>query len=272
MYVQLANRLGSKHLLCHLPNTLMEFQNFEKGYHCLIDSIYTQCKYDGELLLEIPSWQQSLCESFTGTYRENIQKYFQPLIELLKNEDNILPLNDSFEKIAVIGNMAKNPLFSGNGSSRINTKYKNFSLLEKLQQELPNNEYFYEDGYIFRYDLITPMGLKSAAETAYISDKVILTVGTTDLEEKEETDKYSISLHPGLIRLIELVANQNKNVILVVYSGGSLDLKNIEPLVKAIVYVPVLGEGVNDGLAKILAGKVSPSGKLSETFPLSLRQ
>ncbi len=191
-------------------------------------------------------------------------------ITLLKNEDNILPLSDNFQKIAVIGNMAKNPLFSGKGSSRINTKYKNFSLLEKLQQELPNNEYFYEDGYIFRYNLITPMGLKSAAERAYFSDKVILTVGTTDLEEKEETDKYSISLHKGLIRLIELISNQNKNVILVVYSGGPLDLKDIEPLVKAIVYVPVLGEGVNDGLAKILAGKVSPSGKLSETFPLSL--
>ena len=87
MYVQLANRLGSKHLLCHLPNTLMEFQNFEKGYHCLIDSIYTQCKYDGELLLEIPSWQKSLIDTFTGTYRENILKYFQPLLELLKKED-----------------------------------------------------------------------------------------------------------------------------------------------------------------------------------------
>ena len=81
MYVQLANRLGSKHLLCHLPNTLMEFQNFEKGYHCLIDSIY------GELLLEIPSWQKSLIDTFTGTYRENILKYFQPLLELLKKED-----------------------------------------------------------------------------------------------------------------------------------------------------------------------------------------
>ena len=40
--------------------------------------------------------------------------------------------------------------------------------------------------------------------------------------------------------------------------------------VKGVVHVGYCGEGINEALAKILTGKISPSGKLSESYPIHL--
>lgn len=199
--------------------------------------------------------------------KDNIAiKAAEESIILLENKENILPLKDNGEKVAVIGSFAINPAIGGEGSAKVVPNKKDLNLVNKLKENCTNDIFDYEQAYIIRYNLIQPSGYKNAIKLAAYSDKVILCVGNNDLIEKEETDRYSISLNPQVEDLINKISSVNDNVILVVYAGGVINLEQIKDKVKAILFAGYNGQGVNDALANIIAGKVSPSGKTSETF------
>ncbi len=62
----------------------------------------------------------------------------------------------------------------------------------------------------------------------------------------------------------------NQNLILIGFSGSVIAYAPVEASVKAILHGWVLGEGCGSAIANILFGDINPSGKLSETFPVSL--
>ena len=66
------------------------------------------------------------------------------------------------------------------------------------------------------------------------------------------------------------IARRNPNTVVVVFAGSAIDMSAWKDEVSAIVWAGFCGEGGGEALADILAGLVSPSGKLSETMPLSL--
>ncbi|MDD7546611.1 MAG: glycoside hydrolase family 3 C-terminal domain-containing protein, partial [Bacilli bacterium] len=121
-------------------------------------------------------------------------------------------------------------------------------------------------GYITRYNLIQPFGMKRALLEAKKADKIILCVGTTLREEKEESDKDTYRLNENIYDLIVELNKINENIILVLYTGGPVELYEVNNLVKGIVYAGLGGEGVSKALSHILTNKVCPSGKLSESF------
>ena len=209
------------------------------------------------------------------TKEERLQKCIEAdeeSIVLLKNIDDILPLKNKKENILVVGNFAKNPPIGGEGSSKVNPLYNDFDLVKKLQNNLPNSKINYVESYNQRYHLIQPFGIKLAVLEAQKNDVVIVCIGTNELVEKEESDKDNYRLNENFYELIKEISNVNKNIIVNIYSGGSVDLSPINDLVKAICYVGLGGEGINDALANILSGKISPSGKLSESFIASEEQ
>ena len=59
-------------------------------------------------------------------------------------------------------------------------------------------------------------------------------------------------------------------MIVVVYAGAVIDMSDWIGEVDAIVWAGYGGEYVNRAVAEVLVGKVNPSGRLTETFPLSL--
>lgn len=73
------------------------------------------------------------------------QKIAEGSMQLLKNDDGILPLKDG-QKVAVIGEMAKAPRFQGAGSSVINpTKLSNaFDELQKLGVDISYAQGYYK--------------------------------------------------------------------------------------------------------------------------------
>lgn len=95
-------------------------------------------------------------------------------------------------------------------------------------------------------------------------------VGNTWLTEKEETDRFSLKLNSAAEDLILDVAQVNPNVIVVIYAGSAVDVSAFEGKVKAILYMGYCGEGANEAAADLISGRVSPCGKLAETFPKSL--
>lgn len=192
-------------------------------------------------------------------------KIAEESIVLLKNEDNILPINKS-KKIAVIGDMAKNPRYQGAGSSTINY-YKLDSAYESLIEE--NVTFEYSKGYERIESENDKVLLEEAVKVAKNNDMVLLFVGLTENYESEGMDRITLDLPKNQNKLIEEVCKVNKNVIIVLSHGASITMpwKNS---VKAIITGYLGGEAGGRAIINAILGNVNPSGKLAESYPNKL--
>lgn len=200
--------------------------------------------------------------------REVCERCSDESITLLKNENQILPLKNP-KSIAVLGAYAEHPMIQGGGSSKVSTQQIDIPL-EELKKEFKDTIINYESGYILRYGLPTPSGYGRAIEIAESSEQAIIFVGEGELIEKEETDRVSIKLYPCMEDLILKIANVNKNTIVVVFAGDVIDMSTWFDQVKGVVYAWYSGETTGASLAKIISGRVNPSGKTQQTFPLCI--
>lgn len=189
-------------------------------------------------------------------------------IVLLKN-NNILPLKTQ-KNVLLVGEFLMDPPICGGGSSKVTPKTKPLDLLSCLKKYDAKTNYTYVQGYMMRYGLPTPFGYKNALSLASSSDAIIVGIGNTALEEKEETDRESIKLKPVFVDLIKKLSFYNKNIIVVLYCGSAVDVSDFIDNVSSLVLAGYGGQAINEGLAKILLGQASPSGRLSETWPACL--
>lgn len=182
-------------------------------------------------------------------------------IVLLKNEDNILPLKSG--NVTVIGSFAANPPLGGGGSAYVNTDFKQTLLSELIDKKTQANVTL---GFCDR-----PQGwVKLACRQAYENDIAVVCVGEGSEIEAESFDRTNIKLAPWEENMILEVANVNPNTVVLVYAGSAIDMSAWIDKVKGVVWVGYLGEGCNEALSDVLAGIVSPSGKLSETLPICI--
>ena len=183
---------------------------------------------------------------------------------LLKNENGTLPVAKD-AKIAVIGALAEKPRYQGSGSSNINpTRVTSF--LNALDEE--NIPYVYAPGYKFRGDGYSAHLVKKAAEAAKDADVVLLFIGLTPKYESEGFDRRHIDMPDGHVILAEEIAKVNPNIVTVLSCGSPVQLDRVEPVSRAILNMYLGGQAVGLATRDIIFGKVNPSGKLAETFPL----
>ena len=88
--------------------------------------------------------------------------------------------------------------------------------------------------------------------------------------EFECADREGIKLSKEEEILINDFAKVAKHLIIVVEAGSAIDMSSWIDKVEAVVYMGYGGELGHKALANILVGKINPSGRLSETFPLKL--
>jgi beta-glucosidase len=183
---------------------------------------------------------------------------------LMKN-DGILPL-DTPKKIAVIGALAKTPRYQGAGSSHIvPTQLDNaFDELAKLGV---NAE------YAQGYELTAKKAKnndKLIAEAAQLAGKVdtaVVFIGLTDEYEAEGYDRTHMKLPDAHDKLVDAVVKANPNTIVVLAGGSPVEMPWNDS-VKAVLNSYLGGQAGGGAVADILTGKVNPSGKLPETYPL----
>jgi len=94
------------------------------------------------------------------------------------------------------------------------------------------------------------------------ADVVIVSVGTDDSESRDRP----FALTNELENLVLRAAGLNKNVIVVVNSGGGIRMTDWNDKVAAIIYNWFPGQVGNQALAEIISGKISPSGHLPITI------
>ncbi len=183
---------------------------------------------------------------------------------LLKNEDNILPIDKS-KKIAFIGKFAESPRYQGGGSSHINS-YKVTSALDAVKDIC---EVSYAEGYLTNEDKIDKSILNKAVKIAEDCDIAVLFVGLPDMFESEGYDREHLRLPGCQLELIKRVAEVNENTVIVLHNGSAVEMPFADD-VKGILEAYLGGQAVGQAEVDILFGKKNPCGKLAETFPKKL--
>ena len=176
---------------------------------------------------------------------------------LLKN-DGVLPLRES-QKVVIIGAMAKNPRYQGAGSSHI-TPFQLVSPVEALP------EYSYVSGCDEQGNTTEAL-LREAAEAAKCADVAVVFAGLPDCYESEGFDRDNMKMPEGHIRMIEATAKVNPNTVVVLLCGSPVECPWADS-VKGILYMGLGGQAVGEAIRNLLLGKISPSGKLTESWPI----
>jgi beta-glucosidase len=107
--------------------------------------------------------------------------------------------------------------------------------------------------------------LAHALELAREADAVVLVVGTNEQVESEGWDRSSLALPAGQAKLVERVAAANPRTVVVVNSGGPVEL-DWRQQVPAILLSWFPGQEFGIALADVLLGKVEPGGRLPTTW------
>ena len=177
-------------------------------------------------------------------------------IVLLKN-DGVLPLRRGQSVSIAAEHFARQNYYAGSGSSRVVLRSAPTSLESALRATLA-------DSRITACD-IWGTGYEQTFLQADTADVSLVICGSY---MGEANDRRTLRLHDldDEEFLIRETARRNPNTVVVLYGGGVCDMSGWIDDVAAVLYVGYPGERGNEAIARIFAGIVSPSGRLTETF------
>jgi beta-glucosidase len=104
-----------------------------------------------------------------------------------------------------------------------------------------------------------------AKKLASAADVVVVAAGFDGDLESEASDR-TFTLPPGQDELIKEVASVNKNTVVVLTSGGGVDMSGWLDRVPVLIQTWYPGQEGGTALAQVLFGEVNPSGRLPVTF------
>jgi len=197
-------------------------------------------------------------------------------IVLLENRNNALPLTaKKYKKIAVMGEYAVNPLLSGQGAAEVYPGEENIdSPLEELKKALGDEvEFTYLEAFKRRELPSKMIWPQRRVWEAFVkdADAVVIFAGALESEDTEQFDRLTTAMNPNFEYVIDRVCKFHPNVIVVLQSGSALIPGAWRKKVNGLVQMWLGGESAGGAIADVLTGKVTPSGKLTETFSLTTR-
>lgn len=216
-------------------------------------------------------------------------------IVLLKNDNNILPLNCD-DKMVVYGSGAIFTINTGVGSGNVNSRFSD-SIINALTSNdinLLDAEYFRnvyqaknnEDDNFSKYikKNIRHLNIKNLVNSIfetpnmpYVSlgkledaDKCLYVISRQCNENSDlKNEEGGYLLTTNEINDLSMLNDKYSDIILIINAPSGLDLSPLDDLsnIKGIVNYGYGGMVGAKALSDILLGKVSPSGKLSITWP-----
>ncbi len=214
---------------------------------------------------------------------------------LLKNDDQTMPLASSVKKVAAFGITSYDLIAGGTGSGDVNKAYT-VSLIEGLK----NANYKVNSAVVKAYETyMEEEAAKAAAASgdelsAFMpttradefvpsedmlakavksNDVAIITIGRTSGEFYDRKLDRDFNLSENEIGLISAVTEAfhaaDKKVIVVLNIGGVIETASWKSMPDAILLAGQAGQEGGNTIADALSGKVTPSGKLTATYPVN---
>ena len=229
-------------------------------------SIYELDKRVDELLDVIDKTKIESKSTFDIDEHHNIAKQCaEQSIVLLKNNEELLPLSN--QKVAFIGDFFKNPRYQGAGSSIVNpTKLDN---VIDLIDEYDLDYIGYSKGYN-RYGKSNSALAQKALKLAKKSDVIVYAMGLDEVTEAEGMDRENIQIKDNQIKLLSKLKQLNKKIVVVLFSGSVVDL-SFDKDCDALIHAYLFGQAGASALLDIISGKISPSGRLAESYPIDYK-
>ena len=182
-------------------------------------------------------------------------------IVLLKNEENILPLDKS-KKVAIIGDFAFSPRYQGAGSSMVNATIVENA--QRLIKKLDLNIIGMAHGYS-RADKEDESLVNEAIELAKQADIVLYFFGLNEASESEGLDRTHLRIPNNQVELLEKLSKVNENIVGIISAGSCIEMP-WENNLKGILHGYLFGQAGMGAVFELLNGEYSPSGKLSESI------
>jgi beta-glucosidase len=189
-------------------------------------------------------------------------------IVLLKNAGNLLPLR-GVKTLAVIGASAKEPHYQGGGSSHINPTKTDIPF-DELQKLADGVELLYAAGYTMQEGSDQAL-IDEAVAAAKAADVAVLFIALPSFKESEGYDRPDMDLTAQQVALIKAVTAVQPKTVVVLNNGSAVTMSEWIDGTAAVLEAWMMGQAGGGASADVLLGKVNPSGKLAETFPLELR-
>lgn len=219
----------------------------------------------------------ALCSAHRQTARRMAAESFV----LLKN-DGILPLTQEKScRLAFIGPYVANPEIYG-AWSMFGSPETTVTIEEAVKNRGCEQAYFAEgctlpEEFGKRENQCVSEEdarklLQEAVELAAKADKVVLALGEHRLQSGEAASRADITLPACQLELFRKVRAVNKNVVVVLFGGRPLDIRELSEQAAAVLAVWMPGTEGGNAIADVLFGDRNPSGRLSMSFPYSVGQ
>lgn len=214
-------------------------------------------------------------------------------VVLLKNNNNVLPFTSKSVPLAVFGVTSYDFISGGTGSGDVNEAYSvslidgltnsGFSIDKELEglykpfmatQKEIESKRREKEGLLATPKRLPELELNSeiVQNKANTSELALITIGRNAGEGDDRKVDEDFNLAQDEINLINTVSTafhaQGKKVVVVLNIGGVIETASWKDKVDAILLPWQPGQEGGNSVADVFSGKVTPSGKLTMTFPV----
>ncbi len=266
------------YLLEAIKKGLLEEETLTKAVERLFTTRMRLGEFDGQD--KVPFSKISYNEIDTKEMRDLNLKAAKKSITLLKNQDNMLPLDKTkIKTIGVIGPNANNRKALVGNYEGTSSRY--VTVLEGIQDYVGDDvRVFYSEGCHLFKNKVSGLGIENdrISEVKGVcneSDVIVACFGLDPGLEGEEGDrgnefasgdKANLNL-PGIQEeVLKTIYASGKPVILVMLSGSALAVSWADEHIPAIIQGWYPGAQGGRAIAEVLFGEFSPEGKLPVTF------
>lgn len=236
-------------------------------------------KFEIGLFEDSKSHPEDVAKMHSEKAIEISRKIDEESILLLKN-DGILPLDENkINKVAVIGNNAKNSFIG----DYIGKTQHCISFYDGMISRLGEDKVLYSKGC--NHITTTDEMIEDAVQTAMKSELVMLVLGDSspsgggDFGISDDSDEYTVGegydvndlgLSPSQQRLFNEITKLDKPILLIYYTGRACAIKDAVDNVNGFMLSWGGGEQNGIAFANLIFGDKTPSAKLSFSLPVSV--
>lgn len=190
---------------------------------------------------------------------------------LLKNENNLLPLQKDIKSVALIGPLADNQK-DLLGTWVLAAKEDDVVTLKQGLENAIGRTCKINYARGCETDGDSTEGFAEAIEAAQNSDLVVMAVGESESHNGEAHSRTTLDLPGVQLQLLKEIRKTGKPIVMVLFAGRPLTINWELENLPAILLAWHPGVEGGNGITDVLFGHYSPAGKLTVTFPRNVGQ